>query len=42
LFRESELWHGTSEYCETFRNDPLNGSSKFFEAVAVEIYGFSS
>lgn len=42
IWLDSELWHGTSEYCETFRNDPLNGSSKFFEAVAVEIYGFSS
>jgi len=40
IWLDSELWHGASEYCETFRNPPINGK-KDFEAIAIEIYGFS-
>jgi hypothetical protein len=40
IYLDSELWHGYCEYCETFKNDPLNGEVKDFECVSVEVYGF--
>src|SRR5688500_3476415 len=43
IMLDAELWHGVSEYCETFRNDPLNGhESKDFECVALEVFAIKS
>lgn len=35
---DNELWHGSSEKCDTFRNDPLCGD-KDFECVTLEVWG---
>lgn len=40
LALDNELWHGYSEFCETFMNDPLNDTPKEFECIAVEAYAF--
>jgi len=37
----NDTWNGSSERCETFRNEPLNGAtSTLFECVGIEVYSF--
>jgi len=39
IWIDDELDHGFSEYCETFKNQPLN-LNRDFQCVAVEVFGF--
>jgi len=42
LSLDGELWHCTSQNCDTFENEPLHGNTRDigFEAIAVEVFGF--
>lgn len=40
LWIDNELDHGYSETSETFDNPPLNGNSKEFRCVEIEVFGF--
>jgi len=42
LWIDGELLRGSSEKCETYDSEPLNGPEKNFEIVAVEVWGFVS
>ena len=40
LTLDEELHFGTTECCDTFQNEPLNGGKTKFECSQVEVLGF--